>query len=162
MQLIHKKARDLARISNINTFKDSSAWVDVELLTKIISRIVSRDFHIISIYMYLSRGDKFKKIATAIQELETQIFYEHQELKSIDIPIKLPVQYKALINLRLISPYAARYYKCLVNLDGIFYQMIEAEFNKKMNHKTRKDKMKYLLDTANLVKKLAMTNDYKS
>jgi hypothetical protein len=106
--------------------------------------------------MFFSDKEKFRKITNAIEDLETQLFYEKQFIQTLELSNPLEIQYKSLLNLRIISPWAARYFRCLLAMDGLFYKLMEAEFNKKISAKMRKDKINHLLDFANTVKKNAI------
>lgn len=155
MQIISRKVRDTERISQIHAVS-GSVWVDTELHSKLISKIVARDFHIVTANLFFATGFKLENIKSAILELENLVFDETLFLRTVQTENTLQLEYKSLLSLRIVSTWAARYYRCMVSLDEILMRLLNAEFNKKVSGNIRKDKIKNIMVNINNVKLAAL------
>lgn len=156
MEKTHIPSRDVDKISSIIPFMDIDSWVDSNLKTRIMARVISRDFHYVSTILFFSKNEKLKRTIKAIEALEDELFLENIHLKQFKFDRDFPVTFIGLVNVRIVSAWCARYYRALLNADAVFYTLLIGEFDKQIGSSERKFKVKNILLSINNIKKTAL------
>ncbi len=146
--------RDLERIIGIHTPLD--VWAETTVTYYPLRRTYRRDFHIVSIYVFMSRGEVTRKLSQTIQSLETMIFQERRALKKLDLGENTFQFSPCRINLRIISPLTLRYYNCIRAVDSIAIELMQAEFKTLITDKKRKEIMRDLFALLGEIKSIAL------
>jgi len=126
--------RDLERIERIRT--GAEARVRVTLYTPGIARVVRKDFNIVSAKMFLARADKAMAISAALRALERSCVQAElaAEYHRADYGVELaPQRYE----LRIVSPFANRYYRSIMRLDAVNTLLVAAETRGVIERRTR-------------------------
>lgn len=150
----YKVARDLERIISINSAH--ATWVDAHVAIADVIKILRKDFHLVSTRIFFSRESHKHEIIKTIKRFEFAVIDFKTEMLMLDMH-ELPIAPETqVIQLRIVSPYAARYFRCLMDVNEICVLLANAEFLKKIDSTRRKSILKDMYRLAGEVKRVAL------
>lgn len=145
--------RDIERIERIHT--PTEARIQATLYTAPLCRVVRKDFNIVTTKMFLARSQKTLDLSMALRELErasieAELASEpHDNHYDVALP---PVAF----DVRIVSPFANRYWRCISRLDAVNYLLLRAETKAALRRKQRMEIVRPCLTLLHEVKRIAL------
>jgi len=145
--------RDAERIERIRT--GAEARVRLTLYTPGLARVVRKDFNIVSAKMFLARADKAAALSTALRECERSCVQAElaAERHRADYGVALAPQ---SFELRIVSPFANRYYRSILRLDAVNKLLVAAETRGVIDRRARAKIVRPCLGLIFEVKRIAL------
>lgn len=152
-QVAIRQARDNDRIERIRT--SAEARIRVVAYTAPLCRVLRKDYNIVSTKMFLARGLKAQELSVALRELErgsieAELFSDRFRR---DYGVVFPPQ---AFDIRVISPFANRYRRCISRLDDVNLLLLQAETKGVVKRKERMEIVKPCLALLHEVKRIAL------
>ncbi|MEW5891252.1 MAG: hypothetical protein AB1768_19965 [Pseudomonadota bacterium] len=152
-QLAVRQSRDTDRIERIRT--PAEARIRVVAYTAPLCRVLRKDYNIVATKMFLARGRKAQELSVALRELErasieAELFSDRYRR---DYGVDFPPQ---AFDLRVISPFANRYRRCISRLDAVNLLLLQAETKGIVRRKERMQIVRPCLELLHEVKRIAL------
>lgn len=148
-----RAVRDAERIERIRT--PVEARVRVVLYTAPLCRAVRKDYHIVSAKMFLARGEKVRALSEALREaeracVEAQLYARRYRG---EYGVQFPPQ---SFELRVVSPFAHRYLRAILELDPVNLLLLQAETRGVLARRERMEIVRPCLALLFEVKRIAL------
>lgn len=152
-QVAIRQARDNDRIERIRTAAE--ARIRVVAYTAPLCRVLRKDYNIVATKMFLARGRKALDLSVALRELErasieAELFSDrHRRDYGVDFAPQA-------FDIRVISPFANRYRRCISRIDAVNLFLLQAETKGVIKRKERMEIVKPCLALLHEVKRVAL------